>query len=337
MKVTLLVGDGIGKEITESVKEIFKSAGADIQWEELTAGIDVVDEYGTPMPDHVIESIKRNKIALKAPLGTPIGGGFRSVNVELRKRLKLYANVRPVISLDGVDSPLKDGTNIDMVIVRENTEGLYSGIEHYIGDPDNPTAAETIKVITKEASEKISEFAFNLASKREKKNVTISHKANIQKFTDGLFLKTAREVSSKYPTVSHDDLIIDNMMMQLVNRPKTFDVIVAPNFYGDILSDLCASFVGGLGVAAGANIGEEYAVFEAVHGTAPDIAGQNKANPTALLLSAIMMLRHIGQEEVANKIENSLKKTLSEGKSLTGDLGGTSGTTDFTQAIIENL
>ena len=334
MKVTLLVGDGIGKEITQSVKEIFKAAGADIEWEELEAGIDVVEEYGTPMPDHVIDSIKKNKVALKAPLGTPIGKGFRSVNVELRKRLKLSSNLRPTVSWDGVKTRFED---IDLVVVRENTEGLYSGIEHYVGDSENPVAAETIKVITKDASEKIARFAFEYAKNNGRKKVTVVHKANIMKFTDGLFLKTAMEVAKDYPEIEVEDRIVDNMMMQLNMYPNQYDVLLCPNFYGDIVSDACSGLVGGLGMAPGANIGEEYSVFEAVHGTAPDIAGQNKANPSALLLSGIMMLRHIGQTEVADKIENSLKKTLSEGKTLTGDLGGTAGTTEFTQAIIDNL
>ena len=333
-KVTLLVGDGIGKEITESVKQIFKSANAQIEWEELTAGIDVVDEYGTPLPEHVIDSIRKNKVALKAPLGTPIGKGFRSVNVELRKRLKLSSNLRPTITWEGVKTRYED---IDLVVVRENTEGLYSGVEHYIGNPENPVGAETIKIITREASENIARFAFEFAKNNNREKVTIVHKANIQKYTDGLFLRIAMEVSKEYPEIEVEDKIVDNMMMQLVIDPNQFDVLLCPNFYGDIVSDLCSGLVGGLGMAPGANIGEEYSVFEAVHGTAPDIAGQNKANPTALLLSAIMMLRHLDQTEVADKIENSLRKTLKEGKVLTGDLGGTGGTTDFTNEIIKNL
>jgi isocitrate dehydrogenase (NAD+) len=345
-KVTLIVGDGIGPEIVESVKEVFKAANVQIEWEETNAGETVMEEYGNPLPEHVLESIRRNKVALKAPLTTPVGKGFRSVNVQLRKELDLYANVRPIVSLDGVKSPLADGKNIDMVIIRENTEGLYSGIEHTVGDE----AAETIKIITKKASERIAEFASGVAIRRNRPHyrLTAVHKANIQKETDGLFLRTVQEVAKRYNNGGHlplDDIIIDNMTMQLVQRPQTFDVIVAPNFYGDILSDLCASLVGGLGVAPGANIGDDYAVYEAIHGTAPDIAGKGIANPTSLLLSACMMLRdkNIADFENADRIEAAIKKTLKKGKNITGDIirengkRGKATTKEYTEQIIKNL
>lgn len=338
-KVTLIIGDGIGPEIVESVKRVFKAANVQIEWEETNAGESVMAEYGTPLPQNVLDSIKRNKIALKAPLTTPVGDGFRSVNVQLRKELDLYANVRPIISLEGVNSPLKKGDNIDLCIVRENTEDLYSGVEHMVGDD----AAESIKIITRKGSERIAKFAFQEALKRNRKNmrVTLVHKANIMKCTDGLFLKSAISVHEKIfgNKFNFDERIIDNMCMQLIQRPQTFDVVVTQNLYGDIISDLCAALVGGLGVAPGANIGDDYAVYEAIHGTAPDIAGQNKANPTSLLLSATMMLRdkNIGDFENADRIEIAIKKTLKEGICVTGDLGGTAGTTEFTNAIINNL
>lgn len=333
-KVTLIVGDGIGPEIVQSVKKVFEAANVQIEWEETNAGETVMHEYGTPLPEHVLDSIKRNKVALKAPLTTPVGKGFRSVNVALRKELDLYANVRPIISLDGVKSPLVNGKNIDMVIVRENTEGLYSGVECMVGEN-----ATTTKIITKSASERIGRFAFNLANNRNNKKVTIVHKANIQKLTDGLFLNTVKDLGVSFPFVNVNDVIIDNMTMQLVQRPQTFDVIVAPNFYGDILSDLCASLVGGLGVAPGANIGDDCAVYEAIHGTAPDITGKGIANPTSLLLSATMMLRdrNINDHINADRIEAAIKKTLKKGKKLTGDLGGKATTEEFTNQIIKNL
>lgn len=370
-KVTLIIGDGIGPEIVESVKAIFKAAEVPIEWEETNAGVSVmVDGNNNPLPESVLESIKRNKVALKAPLTTPVGEGFRSVNVALRKELDLYANVRPIVSLEGVNSPLKNGENIDLCIVRENTEDLYAGVEHMIGDD----AAESIKIITRKGSERIVRFAIKVLAERNnsKKRLTVVHKANIMKFTDGLFLDSANKIFdglknkyipyitkktgelkskdeihnkkildaiTKIETLVFDDRIIDNMTMQLIQRPQSFDVIVTENLYGDILSDLCAALVGGLGVAPGANIGDEYAVYEAIHGTAPDIAGQDKANPTSLLLSATMMLRdkNIGDFENADRIERAIKKTLKEGTHVTGDLGGKAGTKEFTQAIINNL
>lgn len=289
-----------------------------------------MEMYGTPLPENVLESIKRNRVALKAPITTPVGEGFRSVNVELRKALKLYANVRPALSWEGIEGRYK---NIDIVTMRENTEGLYSGIEHYVGE----NAAETIKIITREATENISRYAFEYAVKHGRKKVTIVHKANIQKYTDGLFLKVAREVAADYPQIECEDKIIDNMCMQLVQYPEKYDVLLCPNFYGDIISDLCSGLVGGLGMAPGANIGQNGAVFEAVHGSAPDIAGKNIANPSALLLSGVMMLEYIGEIEKAAAIRESLKKVLKEGRVLTKDLGGTATTTEFTEEIIKNL
>lgn len=329
-KITVLPGDGIGPEITEAVKKIIKAAGVEIEWEEVNAGVSVMERYGTPLPENVLESIKRNRVALKAPITTPVGEGFRSVNVELRKALKLYANVRPALSWEGIEGRYK---NIDIVTMRENTEGLYSGIEHYVGE----NAAETIKIITREATENISRYAFEYAVKHGRKKVTIVHKANIQKYTDGLFLKVAREVAADYPRIECEDKIIDNMCMQLVQYPEKYDVLLCPNFYGDIISDLCSGLVGGLGMAPGANIGKNGAVFEAVHGSAPDIAGKNIANPSALLLSAVMMLEYIGEIEKAAVIRESLKKVLKEGRVLTKDLGGTATTTEFTEEIIKNL
>ncbi len=329
--ITLLPGDGIGPEITEAVKKIIKSVGVEINWEVVNAGTTVMEEYGTPLPQNVIDSIKKNKVALKAPITTPIGGGFRSVNVAIRNALKLYANIRPAKTFDGVKSRYE---NVDIITVRENTEGLYSGVEHYIGDK---IAAETIKIITRKATENIAKFAFELAREKGRKKVTIVHKANIQKFTDGLFLDVSREVAKNYPDIICEDKIVDNMCMQLVQNPEQFDVLLCPNFYGDIVSDLCSGLVGGLGVAPGANLNAEYGVFEAVHGSAPDIAGKNIANPTALLLSAIMMLEHIGENEKANQIDVALKTVLKEGKVLTGDLGGTATTTEFTDEVINKL
>jgi isocitrate dehydrogenase (NAD+) len=318
-KVTLIIGDGIGPEIVESVKRVFKAADVQIEWEETNAGIAVMEQYGTPL----LDSIKKNKVALKAPLTTPIGEGFRSVNVALRKELDLYANVRPIISLEGVKSKYE---NIDLVIVRENTEDIYMGIEHMVTDD----AAESIKIITRKGSERIARFAFDIL---EARSSSFKHsKAN----------KIGNQYKKAYSSVQDitiDDRIIDNMCMQLVQRPETFDIILAPNLYGDILSDLCAGLVGGLGVAPGANIGDEYSVYEAIHGTAPDIAGQNKANPTSLLLSAVMMLRDKNIEDFKNadRIEKAIKKTLKEGLYVTGDLGGTATTSQFTNAVIANL
>jgi isocitrate dehydrogenase (NAD+) len=328
--VTLIPGDGIGPEITNSVTEILKAAGAQIEWDIQTAGADVAEKEGTPLPDRVIESIKKNKVALKAPVTTPIGKGFRSVNVQLRKALDLYSNLRPCKNIDGIKTRYD---NVDLVIVRENTEDLYAGIERQI-DEDT---AESIKIITRKASTRIAEFAFDYAVKNNRKLVTAVSKANICKLTDGLFLNCAREVAQKYPNIEYKEILVDNLCMQLVQNPEKFDVLVLPNLYGDIVSDLCAGLIGGLGIAQGANIGLDAAVFEPVHGSAPDIKGQHKANPTALLLSAIEMLKYINQKDVAEKIEKALFQTIKECKFLTADLGGNSTTEEYTNAIIQNV
>lgn len=328
--VTLIPGDGIGPEITEAVVNILKSAGAQIEWDIQSAGADVIEKEGTPLPNRVIESIKKNKVALKAPVTTPIGKGFRSVNVQLRKSLDLYANLRPCKNIEGIKTRYD---NVDLVIVRENTEDLYAGIERQI-DEDS---AESIKIITRKASLRIAEFAFNYAVKNGRKMVHAVSKANICKLTDGLFLNCAREIAQKFPQIEYKEILVDNLCMQLVQNPEKFDVLVLPNLYGDIVSDLGAGLIGGLGIAQGANIGLNAAVFEPVHGSAPDIKGQNKANPTALLLSAIEMLKYINQTDIALKIEKALYKTIKDGINLTSDLGGNSSTSEYTKAIINNL
>lgn len=328
--VTLIPGDGIGPEITDSVIKIFEAAKAEIIWDIQQAGTDVIESEGTPLPERVINSIKKNKVALKAPVTTPIGTGFRSVNVALRKNLDLYANLRPCKNIEGIKTRFE---NVDIVIVRENTEDLYAGIERQI---DNDTA-ESIKIITRKASLRIAEFAFQYAKKNNRKTVTAVSKANICKLTDGLFLNCTREMAQKYPDIEYKEILVDNLCMQLVQNPEKFDVLVLPNLYGDIVSDLCAGLTGGLGIAQGANIGLNAAVFEPVHGSAPDIKGKNIANPTALLLSGIEMLKYINQTETAKKIENALYKTIKEGNCLTPDLGGNCSTQEYTHAIIQNL
>ncbi len=328
--ITLIPGDGIGPEVCNVVKKVIKEAGLSINWEQVNAGARVMEESGTPLPDKVIKSIQKNKIALKGPITTPVGSGFRSVNVAMRKKLDLYVNLRPVRSFAGYNTDFK---NIDLLIFRENTEGLYSGIEHMVGRD----AAESIKVITRKATKRIVMAAFEYARREKRKRVTVVHKANIMKMSDGLFLETARDIAENYPDITFDDRIIDNMCMQLVQYPEDYDVLVMPNFYGDIISDLCSGLIGGLGLTAGANIGDKIAIFEAVHGSAPDIAGKNLANPIALLLSAVLMLRHINEPEVADKIELAVHKTLAEGSTLTVDLGGQASTEQMTADIINNL
>lgn len=329
-KVTLIPGDGIGQEITFAVKKIIDSAGANIDWDIQKAGIEVMEQYKTPLPEGVINSIKKNKVALKGPITTPIGEGFRSVNVTLRKELDLYTNLRPIKTYAGIPTRYDD---IDLIIVRENTEDLYVGIEHMVGED----AAESIKIFTRKGCERIIRYAFEYAKKEGRQKVTAVHKANIMKYTDGMFLNIAKEIAKEYPSIEFEEMIIDAMCMKLVQVPETYDVLVLPNLYGDIVSDLCAGLVGGMGFAPGANIGSEYAVFEAVHGSAPDIAGKNIANPTALILSGIHMLRHIGELEVSNKIESALSKVLKEGKVLTADIGGSASTTEFTDYVISKL
>ena len=327
--ITLINGDGIGPEISQSVMKIIEASGLEINWDIQTAGQDVIETEGTPLPDRVLDSIKKNKIALKAPVTTPIGKGFRSVNVQLRKSLDLYANLRPCKNLPGVQTKFND---VDLIVVRENTEDLYAGIEEKISDEE----AHSIKIITKKATERICKFAFDYAVKNNRKEVCVVTKANIMKLSDGLFLDTYRQVAKSYPQIKQREILVDNLCMQLVQNPSQFDVLVLPNLYGDIVSDLCAGLIGGLGVAQGENIGYECAVFEPFHGSAPDIKGQNKANPTALLLSAIEMLRYINEFDYADKIEKALFKTLSEGEK-TADLGGCLSTSEFTDIIISNL
>lgn len=328
-KITLINGDGIGPEITDSVVKIIDATGLKIDWDLQTAGADVIVAEGTPLPKRVFESIKKNKVALKAPVTTPIGKGFRSVNVQLRKELDLYANLRPCKNLPNIKTKFD---NVDIVVVRENTEDLYAGIERQI---DNDTA-ESIKIITRKASERISKFAFDYAVKNNRHEVCVVTKANIMKLSDGLFLECFRNISKDYPQIKTREILVDNLCMQLVQKPEQFDVLVLPNLYGDIVSDLCAGLIGGLGVAQGANIGLDCAVFEPVHGSAPDIKGQNKANPTALLLSAIEMLKYIGENDVAEQINKALFKTLADGI-FTLDIDGKATNTEFTEAIIKNL
>lgn len=327
--ITLVNGDGIGPEISASVMEIIQAAGLKIDWDIQTAGADVIEQEGVPLPKRVLDSIRKNKVALKAPVTTPIGKGFRSVNVQLRKDLDLYANLRPCKNLSGVETRFKD---VDLVVVRENTEDLYAGVEEQI----DKNTAHSIKIITRKASERICKFAFEYAVKNNRHEVCAVTKANIMKLSDGLFLESFRHVAQDYPNIKTREILVDNLCMQLVQDPTRFDVLVLPNLYGDIVSDLTAGLIGGLGVAQGANIGEDCAVFEPVHGSAPDIKGQNKANPTALLLSAIEMLKYIGERVYADKIEKALFKTLAQG-CKTVDIGGNLSTNEFTAAVISNL
>ena len=329
-RVTLIPGDGIGPEVSAAVLRTVEAAGVDIDWEQYIVGGHAQDLAGSSLPDEVIESVRRNKVALKGPVATPVGGGFESVNVRLRKVLDLYANLRPVRNLPGVPSRFGD---VDLVIVRENTEGLYSGLEHEVV----PGVVESLKVMTDKASTRIAVFAFEYAKKFNRKKVTVVHKANIMKKSDGLFLKCCRQVAVNYPMIEHDEKIVDNTCMQLVLNPYQFDVMLMENLYGDIVSDLAAGLVGGLGVVPSGNIGEKAALFEAVHGTAPDIAGKNLANPTALLLSAVMMLRHMNEETAGDRIEFALNKVLQKRETVTRDLGGTATTSQFADAIIAAL
>ena len=330
--VTLIPGDGTGPEVTDSVKEVIEALGVDIEWEVAEAGETVMEEEGTPLPDSVLDSIRRNKVGLKGPLTTPVGAGFRSVNVALRKELDLYANVRPSMSLPGIDLPYKD---IDLIIFRENTEDLYAGVEHMVGKD----AAESIKIITRAGTERICRLAFEQSKEMGRKHITVAHKANIMKFTDGLFRDVFFEVAKDYENDFEeiDDRIVDNMSMQLVMKPNEYDVVVCPNLYGDILSDICAGLTGGLGVAPGANIGDEIAVFEPVHGSTPKYAGQNRANPLATLQSARTMLEYLEMNEAAERMQKAMEAALSSPETRTKDLGGSAGTKEFTQAIISNL
>lgn len=329
--VTLIPGDGIGPEIVDSVQQIFSAAQVPIQWETINAGITAYEQTGKHIPDDLIASIRNNKIALKGPIGTPIGTGFRSINVTLRMMFDLYINLRPARSIPGVESRYE---NIDIVLFRENTEGLYSGLETFDA---RLQIADAINRITKAGSERIIRAAFDYARKNGRKRVTLIHKANIMKLTSGLFLNTGKEIATEYSDIEFKEMIVDNACMQLVLKPEQFDVVVTTNMFGDILSDLMAGLVGGLGVVPGANIGKDLAVFEAVHGTAPDIAGQGKANPTALLLSGLMMLRYMQLNSHADRIETALFATLKNKTNCTADLGGACTTQQFTQNIIAAL
>ena len=329
--VTLVPGDGIGPEVTDAAVRVIEATGVKIDWERMEAGAEVAIKYGTPVPDEVVNSIIKNQIALKGPLSTPIGGGFASANVALRKRLNLYANVRPAKTMVGVKSRYE---NVDVVIIRENSEDLYSGLEHIVV----PGVVESLKIITETACLRIGRYAFLYASKNGRKRVTAVHKANIMKLADGLFLECLRRASREYPEIAYDEIIVDNACQQLVMRPEQFDVMVMENLYGDILSDLCAGLVGGLGLTPSANMGEGgVAMFEAVHGSAPDIAGRNLANPIALILSSAMMLAHLNEGEAAHRIRRAVEKVLADGQQVTGDLGGKATTTEITDALIAAL
>jgi len=355
-RITLIPGDGVGPEVIDAAKRCVDATGIDVEWEVVQAGAEVIERTGTPLPDEVLESIKRNRVALKGPITTPVGEGFRSVNVALRKAFDLYACVRPCKLFPGVRSPFQ---SVDLVVIRENTEDLYSGIEFQegtelgaeflrilkekFGTEVRPDSGVSLKVISRFCSERIVRFAFDYARKTGRKKVTAVHKANILKFSDGLFLAVAREVASRYPDIEFEDRIVDNMCMQLVQKPQLYDVIVAPNLYGDILSDLCAGLIGGLGLAPSANIGDRYAIFEPTHGSAPKYAGKNKVNPTAAILSAAMMLEHIGEKEKAEMMRRAVAKVIEEGKYVTYDLKPTPddptavGTREMADAIIREI
>jgi isocitrate dehydrogenase (NAD+) len=355
-RVTLIPGDGVGPEVSEATRRVLEATGVKFEWDVQNAGLGVMEKYGTPMPDHVLESIRRNKVAIKGPLTTPIGKGIRSVNVALRKELDLYALVRPCKSYPGVRSRYD---NIDLIIVRENTEDIYAGIEFQEGKPETermikeisaatgkpirPDSGLSIKPISVTASARIVNFAFNYARSHGRRKVTAVHKANIMKFTDGLFLQVAEEVARQHPDIQFNDRIVDNMSMQLVQNPREYDVIVLPNLYGDILSDLAAGLVGGLGLAPGANLGDEIALFEATHGSAPKYAGTNRINPMAMMLSGVMMLNHLGETYAANMLEGAIAETIREGRNVTYDMKADRndpsavGTTQVTDAIVARL
>ncbi len=328
--ITLIPGDGIGPEVTEAVVRIFQASGVDIEWDRHEAGVNAFKRFNQSLPATLLESIRRNKVALKGPVTTPIAEGFTSVNVGLRKALDLYANLRPVRNLTGVESRF---SGVDLIIVRENTEDLYAGLEHEIV----PGVVESLKIITEKASTRVSQFAFEYARANRRSRVTAIHKANIMKLSDGLFLESTRKVSREFTDITYDERIVDAVCMQLVMHPEKFDVLLLPNLYGDIVSDLCAGLVGGLGVVPGANMGIDCAVFEAVHGSAPDIANKNLANPTALLLSGLMMLDHIGERQRAGRIRAALDRVLAAGVVRTHDLGGRASTTEFTDAVCREV
>ncbi|MBK9165844.1 MAG: NAD-dependent isocitrate dehydrogenase [Bryobacterales bacterium] len=331
-QITLIPGDGIGPEVSAATVRVIEAAGIQVDWEVVEAGASALADFGQVLPPKVVESLERTGVGLKGPTATPVGGGHPSVNVALRKKLDLYVNFRPIRMLPGTVSRFND-THIDMVIFRENTEDLYSGLEHEVV----PGVVESIKIITRQASLRIAEAAFAYCQRENRKKVTAIHKANIMKMSDGLFLRCCREVAERYPSIQYTELIVDNACMQLVMHPEQFDCLVLPNLYGDIVSDLAAGLVGGLGIVPGANLGARQAVFEAVHGTAPDIAGKGVANPTALIQSASLMLAHIGEREASVRVKNALEAVYAEGKHLTGDVGGSASTSEFTDAVCANL
>ena len=355
-KITMIPGDGVGPEITEATKRVLEATDVKFNWELAYAGADVIEKYGTPLPDEVLESIRKNKVAIKGPVTTPVGTGFRSVNVALRKALDLYACVRPCKTYQGAPTPFED---VDIVIVRENTEDLYAGVEFEKGDPETgelikfindkkgdvikDDAGLSIKMITESGTRRIVRYAFEYARRYGREKVTATQKANIMKYSDGLYLAVAREVASEYPDIEFQEALIDNLCMQLVRRPQEYDVIVAPNLYGDIVSDLCAGLVGGLGLAPGANIGEGIALFEPTHGSAPKYTGQNRVNPMAMMLSGVLMLRHIGEEEAADRLEKAIALVIAEGKNVTYDMKpsrddpGAVGTSEVAEAVIQEL
>ncbi len=329
---TLIPGDGIGPEVAQAAVRAVEATGVDICWRRAELNEAIILEAGKTLPQYLLDSLNETRVGLKGPVTTPVAGGFQSVNVALRKALDLFANVRPVRTLPGIKTRFDD-VRIDMVIFRENTEDLYSGLEHEIVKD----VVTSLKVITRTASERIARYAFDYARKNKRRQVTAIHKANIMKLADGLFLRCCREVAKQFPEIQYKELIVDNASMQLVIRPETFDLLLLPNLYGDIVSDLAAGLVGGLGIVPGANMGETHAVFEAVHGSAPDIAGQGKANPTALMLSSVMMLIHLGETEAAMKLQNAIEAVYGEGRHLTGDVGGSASTEEFTEAVINKI
>jgi isocitrate dehydrogenase (NAD+) len=329
---TLIPGDGIGPEVAEAAVRAIDATGVDISWRRVELNEAIILESGKSLPQHVIDSLNETHVGLKGPVTTPVAGGFQSVNVQLRKALDLFANVRPVRTIPGIKTRFQD-VAIDMVIFRENTEDLYSGLEHEVVKD----VVTSLKVITRVASERIARYAFHYARRNGRKQVTAIHKANIMKLADGLFLRCCRETAANFPEIHYRELIVDNASMQLVVRPETFDVLLLPNLYGDIVSDLAAGLVGGLGIVPGANMGENHAVFEAVHGSAPDIAGQGKANPTAMMLSGVMLLTHLGENDAAHRLQSGVEAVYREGKALTGDVGGTASTGEFTEAVLRQL
>ncbi|HXN83682.1 MAG TPA: isocitrate/isopropylmalate family dehydrogenase [Myxococcales bacterium] len=330
--VTLIPGDGIGPEVVDAAVQAIEAAGAKLEWQRAAAGAGAVPTHGTPIPAATLESIRRNKLALKGPLATPIGEGYRSVNVALRKEFDLYANVRPARSFAGVETRY---TGVDLIVIRENTQGMYAGVEHFVDDEHN--AAESISIITRKGSERIVEYAFQYAKTRGRKRVTLVHKANILKCTSGLFLETGRAVAARHPEIEFKEMIVDNCAMQLVKNPNAFDIIVTTNLFGDILSDLTSGLIGGLGLTAGANIGKDAAIFEAVHGTAPDIAGKGVANPTAVMLAGAMLLEHIGERTASGRLITAIREAIASKEAVTPDLGGSATSRMFTNAVLQRL